>query len=978
LSPDCANTRGCGIGAFERDAYSEKWGACPFLRRQRSPKVDGIAMVVKSNQVQIVMTAVWAGLLSVSAPALAQRVTGIDISAWQGNLSQANWNTIRNTDGKSFVFIRSSRGGTTGYYNQNDADNSDGLNTLSQRYDDPYFVQNITRATNAGIYAGSYHFGRMDIIASTLNSNGIPNNGTDEANHFIQMAGAWMRPGYLLPVFDFEAGINQRTPSELAQFAIDFSSRIYAVMGIRPAVYIGNNYASPMNSIPESAAVVAAYPTLWTARWPNQADPNSINIQGTDPGDYTSTVYGPWDNPPNPADPWHFWQYASTGRLQGINNGNSNVDLDVAHGGIEYVKDHLVPALWLSDASGNWGTLANWNSGHTPVAPIQGPGQVPRAGSLTLPTPRLPGAAGSSIADGWNDTVILDRPSANVTVTLSSGSYNIRKLYAREALAITGGSLTINYDPTVDSTATPISAQFSGAVLLASGASLSVHTLQVDAARTFTLAGGSLAFNKINLMPGATPATMLIAGNVNFSPLADAATVIANGSGAGSSGVVNLGGAARTLTVANGASAVDVSINVPVTNGALTKLGAGTLALNAANTYTGDTRVEAGQLRLGAATLADLADVYLSSGASLNLNFSGNPDAIRGLYFDGIAQAAGVWGAIGSGAPFTTSLISGPGRLSVGDVGPPLPPGPAGNAIDDFEIDEGHFNWNYNYSPASQSFGLASGPANSSGPSDRVTTEHQGAGVASQLIDLVIDATGDNTWQLRHNSGIGANLAAQPAGNVPLAGTGYVGFWLKTDDPGITVRIGIDDPVGGNTALERGTLKNVIADNQWHLYQWNFEDPGDWVAFAGGANGQIDAAGGTVTIDSIWLAGAGNAQLYLDNVMHNPFGMITPGYIAGDYNGDGLVTDADYAAWRSTFGQLVPHWTGADGNGDGVVDKGDYVLWRKQMTAGGAGASVGLAAVPEPTAALLPAILAMLHIVRRARRAFPSQMNGTV
>src|SRR5262249_42517331 len=137
--------------------------------------------------------------------AVAQRVTGLDVSAWQGNLSQANWNTIHTTDGRDFAFIRSSRGGTTGYYNQNDSDNSDGLNTLSQRYDDPYFVQNINRATAAGVYAGSYHFGRMDIIASTLNANGIPNNGTDEANHFIEMAGAWMRPGYLLPVFDFEA-----------------------------------------------------------------------------------------------------------------------------------------------------------------------------------------------------------------------------------------------------------------------------------------------------------------------------------------------------------------------------------------------------------------------------------------------------------------------------------------------------------------------------------------------------------------------------------------------------------------------------------------------------------------------------------------------------------------------------------------------------------------------------------------------------
>ncbi|MEX0642274.1 MAG: glycoside hydrolase family 25 protein, partial [Pirellulales bacterium] len=384
--------------------------------------------------------------ISSGAPAMAQRVTGIDVSAWQGNLSQANWDTIHRAtdqqvggifgDGKSFVFIRSSRGGTTGYYNQSNAGNNNppGQNTLSQRYDDPYFIQNITRATTAGMFAGTYHFGRMDIIASTLNANGVPNNGTDEANHFIEMAGAWMRPGYLPPVFDFEAGLGIRTASELAQFAIDFSDRIYAVKGIRPAVYTGANYAAPMNAIPESTTVVAAYPTLWIARWPNQADPNSIDIQGTDPGDYTPTVYGPWDNAPNPSDPWTFWQYASTARLNGISNGGANVDVDVAHGGIEYVKDHLVPALWLTDSSGDWSTLGNWNSGQAPVAPVQGPGQVARVGPLTLPAQRLPGAAGPAVTDGLNDTVILDRPSANVTVALSSGSYNIRKLYAREAL----------------------------------------------------------------------------------------------------------------------------------------------------------------------------------------------------------------------------------------------------------------------------------------------------------------------------------------------------------------------------------------------------------------------------------------------------------------------------------------------------------------------------------------------------------------
>ena len=80
---------------------------------------------------------------------------------------------------------------------------------------------------------------------------------------------------------------------------------------------------------------------------------------------------------------------------------------------------------------------------------------MPRVGPLTLPTERLPGS---------DDTVILDRSAASVTVTLASGAHNIRKLEVREALDITGGSLTINYVPSADST--PLAAQFSAPVTL--------------------------------------------------------------------------------------------------------------------------------------------------------------------------------------------------------------------------------------------------------------------------------------------------------------------------------------------------------------------------------------------------------------------------------------------------------------------------------------------------------------------------------
>jgi autotransporter-associated beta strand protein len=186
-------------------------------------------------------------------------------------------------------------------------------------------------------------------------------------------------------------------------------------------------------------------------------------------------------------------------------------------------------------------------------------------------------------------------------VTLGSGVHNIRKLYVREALNITNGSLTINYVPSADST--PIAAQFSGPVTLSGSGSLAVHTLQVDATRMFTLGGGALTFNTINLMPqGTTPGRIVMNGNVTINPLTGATATITNGSGFGNSGSIDLGSGTRSFNVANGSAEVDFSASVPVVNGGLTKTGAGTMRLTAANSYVGGTIVSAGRLLVNNAT----------------------------------------------------------------------------------------------------------------------------------------------------------------------------------------------------------------------------------------------------------------------------------------------------------------------------------------------------------------------------------------
>ena len=63
------------------------------------------------------------GAICITPVSAQTRSLGLDISAWQGNMSQTTWNNIHNVEGRDFAFIRSSRGGSTGYYNQSNSDN---------------------------------------------------------------------------------------------------------------------------------------------------------------------------------------------------------------------------------------------------------------------------------------------------------------------------------------------------------------------------------------------------------------------------------------------------------------------------------------------------------------------------------------------------------------------------------------------------------------------------------------------------------------------------------------------------------------------------------------------------------------------------------------------------------------------------------------------------------------------------------------
>jgi autotransporter-associated beta strand protein len=95
------------------------------------------------------------------------------------------------------------------------------------------------------------------------------------------------------------------------------------------------------------------------------------------------------------------------------------------------------------------------------------------------------------------------------------------------------------------------------------------------------------------------------------------------------------------------------------TDGGLTKLGAGTLALGSANTYNGNTTVKAGTLELVLASLATNSTVSVSNGAALKLDIA-STNRVGALVLNGAPQSPGIYNS--NNVP---SYITGPGSLIV-------------------------------------------------------------------------------------------------------------------------------------------------------------------------------------------------------------------------------------------------------------------------------------------------------------------------
>ncbi|MEO7098306.1 MAG: autotransporter-associated beta strand repeat-containing protein [Luteolibacter sp.] len=327
------------------------------------------------------------------------------------------------------------------------------------------------------------------------------------------------------------------------------------------------------------------------------------------------------------------------GSLSGGGATGGNITLGAAT--LTVGADNTSPAAYAGAISGTGG-LAKIGTGALILA-----GANSNTGDITI-------SGGTLVANRGNDvlnpvTSALGNPQVARNITVNTASaLNFAK-------GDTLGGSTSTIAPTLVINA-------GGVVTNTTGFFTTLGPITLNGGTLTTTGGAVLGYQSYSL-----------AGDVTVTGSA-VSTISVTGGGNAFNGI-HLG-TNTTFNVADvtGSSASDLDVSAPLINrnqslagsGGLTKSGAGTMTMTGVNAYTGDTIITGGTLSISNANLADAADVRITTGAKLNLTFSaGTPDTIDELYIDGVQQAVGTWGAIGSGAAHTTSLITGTGMLNV-------------------------------------------------------------------------------------------------------------------------------------------------------------------------------------------------------------------------------------------------------------------------------------------------------------------------
>jgi GH25 family lysozyme M1 (1,4-beta-N-acetylmuramidase) len=201
----------------------------------------------------------------------AERVPGIDVSKWQGDV---DWDEVASTPVR-YVIMRATIGNTSS----------------TARSVDPMYLEYLAGATANGLVVGAYHranVGRAD------------DDATREANFFVN--NAQIAAGDVLPVLDIEE-THGLTIAEMQDWVREWVQQVFARTGVKPLIYTSPNFwLANMGNTRWFAD--HGYP-LWIAHWGVSAPSVPADNWG--------------------GNGWTFWQWTSTGHVAGI---AGNVDRD--------------------------------------------------------------------------------------------------------------------------------------------------------------------------------------------------------------------------------------------------------------------------------------------------------------------------------------------------------------------------------------------------------------------------------------------------------------------------------------------------------------------------------------------------------------------------------------------------------------------------------------------------------------------------
>lgn len=344
------------------------------------------------------------------------------------------------------------------------------------------------------------------------------------------------------------------------------------------------------------------------------------------------------------------------GSTTGVSNNTTAAPLNISGviGGTAGVTKAGAGNLTLSGASGNTYTgTTTLNAGNLLLAKtggaqavtgdlvinggvlIQNSNQIADSAAVTVNSGAwrtAPSGSGGSASSETVSSVTIN----GGTVTQSSSSVTSGTLTVTNALTINGGAYTQvgGYKTNVGS----LGINGGTATLsAANGGTTTVLTVNGDFAITnvaSSIAQNGAAYTPITLNAGSTSAgaQLVLLGDLTFTGNATNTNTATIASSVNTNlGTVQLGGA-RTFNIGDGAAANDLTISALLADrttgatetGGLIKTGLGTLALSAANAYTGATTVEQG-------TLALIGNGALNAASALTVR--------AGATFDTTAQA---------------------------------------------------------------------------------------------------------------------------------------------------------------------------------------------------------------------------------------------------------------------------------------------------------------------------------------------------